>query len=172
MGLGRLCDSSADAINVNRVLNTAMVHPEFFSAHALKRRLKERNLSKEQADNLLADAWVPKDKADFKYLKKAVVFHLTRIEQIYRPIRNSHYGHRLTQSDIHAMFAKTNRNELSATLDALHELVGGLLSLYQNGLRPEIGARDLKAYNDRIKGYARNVIGKVAGREALAGASR
>jgi hypothetical protein len=165
MGLGRLCDPSPDAINVNRVLVTATVHPEFFSEQALRRRLKERHLKKEQADNIVADAWMPKDRTDFKYLKKAVSFHVSRIEQIYRPIRNNHYGHRLTQSDIQAMFARTNRKELSDTLDALHELVGGLLSLHQNGLKPEIGARDLERYNDKIKGYARQVIRKVAGRD-------
>jgi hypothetical protein len=165
MGLGRLCDPSPDAINVKRVLTTAMVHPEFFSEQALRQRLKERSLSKEHGDNIVADAWIPKDRADFKYLKKAVSFHLSRIEQIYRPIRNSHYGHRLRQSDIHVMFARTNRKELSETLDALHELVGGLLSLHQNGLKPEIGARDLEIYNDKIKGYARKVIRKVAGHE-------
>lgn len=165
MGLGRLCDSSPDAINVGRVLAAAAIHPEFFSDQALRRRLKERNLSKELADNLVADAWMPKDRADFKYLKKAVSFHLSRIEQIYRPIRNSHYGHRLRQGDIQAMFARTNRGELGETLDALHELVGGLLSLHQNGLKPEIGARDLEPYNDKIKGYARSVVRKVAGRD-------
>lgn len=165
MGLGRLCDSSPDAINVNRVLNTAMVHPEFFSEQALRRRVKERNLSPEQIDNFLADAWLPKNTSDFKYLKKAASFHVNRIERIYRPIRNHHYGHRLTQSDIYAMFEKTNRRELSETLDALHELVSGLWHLHQNGLKPEIGARDFEPYNDKIKDDARNVIRKVAGRE-------
>jgi hypothetical protein len=165
MGLGRLSDPSSDAINVNRVLSTAMIHPEFFSEQALRGRLKERNLGNEHADNILADAWVPNGSADFKYLKKAVSFHLGHIEQIYRPIRNSHYGHRLTQSDIQAMFARTNRKDLGKTLDALHELVGGLLSLHQNGLKPEIGARNLEPYNDNIKGYARSVVRKVAGRE-------
>jgi len=167
MGLGRLCDPSPDAINLNRVLTTAMLHPEFFSERALRRRLKERHLSKEQVDDIVADAWMPKDRVDFKYLKKAVSFHLTRIEQIYRPIRNNHYGHRLTQRNIHAMFAKTNRKELSTTLDALHEVVSGLLCLHQNGVKPEIGVRDFEPYNDKIKGYARSVIRKVAGRNLL-----
>jgi len=86
MGLGRLCDFSPDAINVNRVLNAAMAHPEFFSGQALGRRLKERGVGKEHADNIVADAWVPNGNADFKYLKKAVSFRVSRIEQIYRPI--------------------------------------------------------------------------------------
>lgn len=157
MGLGRLCDSSPDAINVNRVLTAAMIHPEFFSEQNLRRRFKER-LSKEQADNIVADAWVPKDKADFKYLKKAASLHLRRIEQIYRPIRNSRYGHRLMQSDIQAMFARTNRRELGETLDALHELVSGLRHLHQNGIMPEISAHNLEPYNEKIKGYARSVV--------------
>jgi len=63
------------------------------------------------------------------------------------------------------MFARTNRKELGETLDALHELVAGLLSLRQNGLKPEIGARDFERYNDQIKGYAHSVVRKVANRD-------
>ncbi len=165
MGLGRLCDESQDAVNVTRVLNTAMAHPEFFSKAALTRRMKTQKISAQFLDQLIGRAWIPKDGADFRYLKKAVSFHLNRIEQIYRPIRNSHYGHRPTHADIDAMFAKTNRKELSETLDALHELLSGLNELYDRGIKPEIGARDLEPHNDKIKGYARSVVRKVAGRD-------
>ena len=165
MGLGRLCDQATDAINVNRILNAAMAHSEFFTKEAVTRRMKAQNISEQFLNQLLAGVWVPKNGADFRYLKKAVSFHLSRIENIYRPIRNSHYGHRLTHADINAMFAKTNRKELSETLDALHELLTGLNELYERGIKPEIGARDLGPHNDQIKGYARNVIRRVAGRE-------
>jgi hypothetical protein len=144
MGLGRLCDSAPDAINVNRVLNTAMEHPEFFAKEAVRRRMKAQKISEGFLNQLLSRAWIPKEKVDFKYLKKAASFHMTRIETIYRPIRDSHYGHRLTHADIQAMFEKTNRKELANTLDGLHELVTGLNELYERGIKPEIGVRNLE----------------------------
>lgn len=163
MGLGRLCDAAKDVINVHRVLNTAMLHPEYFSQQALRRRIKARNTPEEYIDNLVSDAWIPKDTDDWKYLHKAVNFHLTRIEEIYRPIRNAHYGHRLTHADINAMFQKTNRKELSDTLDALHELMTRLRSLLDNGNKPEIGA-NFEFYNNQIKEHVRKVVRKVAGK--------
>ncbi|HEY2913913.1 MAG TPA: hypothetical protein VGK21_11180 [Candidatus Angelobacter sp.] len=168
IGLGRLCDSSPDAIDINRVLNTAMVHPEFFSEEALIRRWEANNVAQEHIDNLLVGTWKPKDRLEFRYLKKAIAPHIKRIEDIYRPIRNAHYGHRLTNAAIHQMFALTNRGELSATLDALHELVSGLIGLYRNGKKPEIGVRSFKSYNNKIKEYARNVIEKVVGGDLAA----
>jgi hypothetical protein len=165
MGLGRLCDESHDAINLTRVLNTAMAHPAFFTKEALTRRMKAQKISYQFLNQLLGRAWIPSTGADFRYLKKAASFHVSRIEKIYRPIRNSHYGHRLTHADIEAMFAKTNRKELSETLDALHELLTGLNELYERGIKPEIGARDLDSYNDQVKGYVRNVVQKLAGRD-------
>lgn len=163
MGLGRLCDSSPDAVDINRVLNTAMVHPEFFSEEALIRRWKANNIAQEHIDNLVVGTWRPKDKSEFRYLKKAIAPHMKRIEDIYRPIRNAHYGHRLTNAAIHQMFALTNRAELSATLDTLHELVSGLIGLYRNGTKPGIGVRSFKSYNNKIKEYAQTVIKKVVG---------
>lgn len=163
MGVGRLCDSAPDAISVRRIFSAATQHPEFFSEQALRRRLQDRNLAKDLADRLIERAWMPKAHKDFSYLKKAISCHLDRIKQIYKPIRNSHYGHRLMQEDIHAMLAKTNRQELAETLDALYELTVVLWNLYHNGPRPEIGALDFKASNDNVKGYVRSVVGKLAG---------
>jgi len=165
MGLGRLCDESRDAINVNRVLNTAMAHPEFFAKEAVTSRMKAQNISEHFLNQLLGRAWIPIISADFRYLKKAASFHVTRLDKIYKPIRDSHYGHRLTHVDINEMFAKTNRKELAETLDAMHELLTGLNELYERGIKPEIGARDLELHNNQIKGYARSVIEKLAGRD-------
>lgn len=165
MGLGRLCDESPDVINMHRVLNTAMLHPEFFAKDELARRIKTQNTSEQFLNQLMGRAWVPKHPSDWKYFVKAANFHLTRIEDIYRPIRNSHYGHRLTHADISTMFARTNRKELADTLDAMHELATGLNTLHERGTKPGIGARDLELHNDQIKGYARSVFEKLAGRK-------
>jgi hypothetical protein len=127
--------------------------------------MKAQSISEQFLNQMLGRAWVPKEPSDWKYLHKTANFHLTRIEDIYRPIRNSHYGHRLTHADIHEMFQKTNRKELSDTLDALNELVTGLNTLHERGTKPEIGTHDLEIHNKQIRGYARAVIEKLAGKD-------
>jgi len=93
MGLGRLCDTARDVINVRRVLEGAMGHPEFFSAEALRRRVAKRGLTESLANHLIDGAWAPDGGADFRLLQKEVSCHVRRIEEIYLPIRGSYYGH-------------------------------------------------------------------------------
>jgi hypothetical protein len=165
MGLGRLCDLSPDVVNVRRVLAGAMAHPEFFSVEALRQRLAERDLRGKLADDLVASAWVPGGGADLRFLKEAVSRHLDRIEQIYSPIRDCHYGHRLTRIDAHAMFERTNRVELGETLDVLRQLVCGLRFFYDNGVKPRVDVRGVKALDLQSRVYFRDVVKALAGRE-------
>ena len=164
MGLGRLCDHSRDVVNVRRVLYGATDHPEFFSEKALK-WLRKRDLSGSLADDFVSSAWVPGCGADFQFLRDAVSRHLDRIETIYRPIRNRYYGHRLTQIDARAMFEKTNRKALGETLDVLCQLVAGLRFYYENGVKPRVDVRGEKAVDLRTRGYFRDVLKAIAGRE-------
>jgi AbiU2 len=161
MGLGRLCDNSPDVVNVRRVLAGAMAHSEFFSAEALRRRVAERELG----DDFLAGAWVPDDGADLRFLREAVSRHLNRVEQIYAPIRDCHYGHRLTGIDTHAMFEKTNKMELGETLDVLRQLVTGLRFFYDNGVKPRVDVRGRKALDMQCRACFRDVVSVLAGNE-------
>jgi hypothetical protein len=165
MGLGRLCDSSSDAVDVRRVLRVAMDHPEFFSAEALRRRVTERGLTESLADHLVASAWVPGSGADFRFLKKAVISHLDRIEKIYSPIRDCYYGHRLLGIDTRAMFERTNRKELGETLDVLRQLIAGLRFYHQNGVKPKVDVLGAKALDLQSRSYFRDVVRALAGRE-------
>jgi hypothetical protein len=165
MGLGRLCDPSSDAVDVRRVLRGAMDHPEFFSAEALRRRVKGRSLTESLADHLLTSAWVPGSGADFRFLEKAVSCHLGRIEKIYTPIRNRYYGHRLIEVDARAMFEKTNRGELGETLDVLRQLVAGLRFFYDNGVKPRVDVLGVKALDLTPRRFLREVVKALAGRE-------
>jgi hypothetical protein len=165
MGLGRLCDPSSDAVNVRRVLAGAMDHPEFFSAEALRRRLVKRGLTESLSNYLLESAWVPGSRADFRFLKKEVSSHLDRIEKIYSPIRDSYYGHRLIEVNARAMFERTNRTELGETLDKLRQLVAGLRFFYDNGIKPSVDVSGTKALDLTPRGYFRDVVRAVAGRE-------
>ncbi|QNI37692.1 AbiU2 domain-containing protein [Edaphobacter albus] len=165
MGLGRLCDNSSDTVNVTRVLNGAMNHPEFFSTDALGRRLAKRGLTDSLTSHLLASAWIPGSGTDFRFLKTEVSSHLRRIETIYSPIRNSYYGHRPAGIDARAMFEQTNRVELGETLDTLRQLMGGLRFFYDNGMRPRVGMRGTKALDLTPRRFLRDVVRDVAGRE-------
>jgi hypothetical protein len=165
MGLSRICNPSCDAVNVGRVLDGAMAHPEFFSAEALRRRVTGRGLTESLADHLMANAWPPDSGADFRFLKQEVSCHLRRIEKIYLPIRNSYYAHRLTGIDARAMFEKTDRAELGETLDTLRQLVGGLRFFYDNGVKPRVDVRGKKALDLTPRRFLRDVVKAVAGRE-------
>ena len=165
MGLSRLCDNSKDVINVTRVLKGVMGYPEFFSKEALQRRLAKRGLTDSLANHLIEAAWFPESGADFKPLKTAVSLHLRRIEDIYVPIRGSYYGHRSIKVDARELFDKTNRAELGETLDTLRQLVGGLQFLYDNGMKPRVDVRGTKALDLTSRGYVREVVKAVAGRE-------
>jgi hypothetical protein len=165
MGLGRLCDPSSDVVNVSRVLAGAMDHPEFFASEPLRRRLMERDPAESYVNHLVASAWVPGSGAELQFLKEAVSRHLDRIKEIYAPIRNRYYGHRLTEIDLNAMFERTNREELGETLDVLGQLVGGLRFFYDNGVRPRVDVRGTKALDLQRRAYFREVVKAVAGQE-------
>jgi hypothetical protein len=165
IGLGRLCDPAADAVNVRRVLRGATDHPEFFSAEALRRRVTGRGLTQSLADHLVESAWVPGNGAELRFLKKAVTSHLDRIEKIYSPIRDCYYGHRLNGIDARAMFESTNRTDLGETLDILRQLVAGLRFFYDNGIRPRVDVCGTKALDLTPRRYLRDVVRAVAGLE-------
>jgi hypothetical protein len=165
MGLSRLCDRSPDVVNVRRVLAGAMDHSEFFSAEALRQRVAKRDLTESLADHLMESAWVPDSREDFLFLQKEVSRDLKRIEDIYLPIRNSYYGHRLTGIDARAMFESTNRTELGETLDVLRQLVGGLRFFYDNGIRPRVDVCGTKALDLTPRRFFRDVVRAVAGRD-------
>lgn len=165
MGLGRLCDPSPDVVNVRRVLAGAIAHPEFFSAESLRRRVAKRELTESLADHFLSSAWVPSSGRDLRFLEKAVRCHLDRIEKIYSPIRDCYYGHRLPQVDARAMFERTHRTELGETLDVVRQLVAGLRFFYDNGVKPRVDVRGMKAVDLQRRTYLRDVVKALAGRE-------
>lgn len=165
MGLGRICDESPDAMNVRRVLNGAMSHFEFFSEEALARRLAKRGLTDSLANYLKESAWAPDSGSDLRFLKDEVSCHLLQIETIYRPIRNSFYGHRVNGVDALELFEKTNRTQLWESLDMLRQLVVGLRVFYDNGARPRVDVHGTKALDLTPRRFLRDMVSAVAGRE-------
>jgi hypothetical protein len=62
------------------------------------------------------------------------------------------------------LFPDTNRGEITAILDFLKDLSQALWGLYNNGTRPELGKRDYKDHNQRIRDGVRKALNRRIGR--------
>jgi hypothetical protein len=166
MVLGRIFDSASDAHSIHRVVNATLGHLEFFSKEALTARRMEGGSKPEWLGPFVAGAWVPSTAADIRHLKKELGVRHNRFEETYRPIRHAIFAHRLMTNARAALelFPKTNRDEIAAILDFLHDLIGAIRDLYLNGARPQLGVRLHKDYNDRIKASTKSVLCKLATR--------
>jgi hypothetical protein len=167
MTISRIFDTNENAMSIHRILNAMLGHPELFSKETFALRKSTLDIERHFIDELVAGAWAPNGSADLRYLKKALKPHAKRFREIYQPIRNEHYGHRLTNTEktILELFALTNRVELAQILDFLHDLVAAIEQLYLNGIQPELGTRSFENHNEKIRASARSVVRKAAGRE-------
>lgn len=165
--ISRIFDTNENAISIHRILNTMLANPDLFSREAFALRKSTLNIERHYIDGLVAAAWAPSGSADLRYLKKALKPYAKRFREIYQPIRNEHYGHRLTNTEktIHELFAQTNRAEVAQILDFLHDLLAAIEQLYLNGTQPELGTRSFEHHNEKIRASARMVVRKAAGRE-------
>lgn len=55
-------------------------------------------------------------------------------------------------------FGDTSRVEVGAILDFLHDLIEAIVNLYLNGFEPELGKRDFKEHNQRIRDGVAKVL--------------
>jgi hypothetical protein len=78
-----------------------------------------KSLKPEWLDDFISHAWFPSGAAELRHLKRKLAPHANNFKQIYRPIRNSIFAHRLItdEKNVTDMFALTNRNELGSILD-------------------------------------------------------
>ena len=164
--LGRILDSAPGAHSIHKVVNATLSHPEFFSKEALAARKMAGASKPEWLDDYIAKAWAPCAVAELRHLKKALATHNSRFVEVYRPIRHAVYAHRLISNDQAAfeLFGKTNRDEVAAILNFLHDLIDSVQDLYVNGIRPELGKRVYGEYNQRIRNSTENVLRKLAAR--------
>jgi hypothetical protein len=63
------------------------------------------------------------------------------------------------------MFERTNRLELGETLDVVRQLVAGLRFFYDNGVKPTVDVRGIKALDLQCRAHFREVVKALAGRE-------
>ena len=157
--LSRIFDTEANAHTIHTLINATLGNLQLFSAAELASRKTGGGSKPAWLDNYMAEAWIPKGVKDLRHLKKALVPHSRRFEQVYRPIRHAIFAHRLMSNEQAGvqLFGGTSRDEVSSILDFLHDLIEGILNLYTNGLNPELGKRDFRQHNQRI----RDGVGKV-----------
>lgn len=163
IALGRIFDSAADALSIHKAVNAMIGNPELFSTTALRRRKTSAGFDAGGLDRFIGLAWVPPSSAALRILKKQLSAHSKRFEQIYRPIRDAIFAHRLMSNEeaASALFSDTDRSEISNILDFLHDLIDAIQDLYENGSQPVLGRRRYQEYNQRIRDGVGSVLQKL-----------
>lgn len=174
MCLGRIFDTNESTNSIHRLVRITRANLQIFSKTALLARKMVNGQKPAWLDayeqlhgrQFLDDIWEPQTAADLKVLKDALKPHTTHFEAVYRPIRHSVYGHRLMSDDEAgiALFPQTNRKAVGEILDFLHDLIESVSELYLNGTMPELGRREFKDYNQRIRDDARKVMHRLTPR--------
>jgi hypothetical protein len=162
--LGRIFDPAGDAYSVHRILSATLRHLEFFSKDALTERKRALGLKPFDLENFMTRAWVPNSTAELRHLRKSLTTHTKLYTEVYLPIRNKIYAHRLMNDAeaVFGLFAATNRTEIGSTLDFLHDLMDAIEHLYLNGTEPELGTRHFDLHNQRIRDGVKKVLGRLA----------
>ncbi len=166
--LSRIFDTTANAGTIHTAINASLRNIHLFSADALILRKTRGGPKPNWLDSYMAQAWIPRSAKDLRHIKTALVPYTQRFEKVYRPIRNAMFAHRLI-SDMQAgiqLFAETNRDEIGAILDFLHDLIDTILNLYLNGFEPVLGARDFSEYNQRVRDGVGRVLRSLRNNDA------
>lgn len=161
--LGRILDTDPDAHSIHRIVRTTLGHPEFFSTNALAARKMAGGPKPAWLDGYIAKAWPPSNANELRPLKQRLAEFNRRWEKAYKPIRHQYYAHRVVSSpQAFELFAETNRDEIGAILDFLHDLVDRIQDLYLNGIKPELDRQSYKEYNKSVRSKAERVLRKLA----------
>jgi len=140
VALGRIFDPDPKNHSITRLLTIAHSDLNIFSKDALAERKRQLSAN---ADEWLTDylktAYVP-NSDDFRKIKRLVSVRRKIYESNYQPLRHTFFAHRSasTQTDIAALFAKTNIRELQKMLVFLRRLHEALWQLFFNGLKPTL----------------------------------
>jgi len=160
MTLGRIFDTSPDALSVHRLLRLTLANIHLFSRQSLEdRRLTPGKDAPQYLIDFIDGAWEPKAANELRYLKQSLAPHAAHFEDIYRPIRHNVYGHRLMTNAAagNDLFPQTSRPQLAEITDFLHALTNSLEHLYNNGSKPDL-AYDFTIHNEKIRDEAKHVL--------------
>jgi hypothetical protein len=169
MALWRLFDITSDAKSIHYILRLTSENLHIFSLSALRLR-KQNNLrdSPQLVEGFMRQAWEPTSAADLRVLKERFKPHNKLFHDVYGPIRNRIYGHRLI-SDADAgseLFPKTNRAEIGAMIDFLQWLINALKHLFNNGTKPTFQNGPIFS-NQRIRDMVKDIMGRLSSFEGI-----
>jgi hypothetical protein len=174
--LGRIFSHESEH-NVSALLRVATEDHEIFSLKSLARR--KSDIAGLDVERYVSDAYAP-TVDDFRGFRREVAEWRRIFEANYRAVRNQIFAHvEVSQpDDVHALFAKTNIQELEVLVTDLVEFHSRLQGLLQNGTRP-VKSRltsSVQALRKLSKSECRHTLqGRVTNdteRSLLAGADR
>lgn len=151
MALGRIFDHDSDH-NLSKLLRITQDHPEIFSKVALGRRKQGNNPEPPTwLAPYLEDAYEPTAR-DFRRIRAHVRKRRKIYEANYRDIRHRWFAHKAVsdQTEIAALFGKTNTRELQQLFAFLCWLYEVLWELFFNGSKPIL--RPLRYSVKRFRG--------------------
>ncbi len=134
ISLGRVFDKGSGH-SVDKLLKLAQNNRSIFSRSALERRKQgSRENPPPWLDDYMQDVPEPRNE-QFRKLRANIKKHRTIYEARYRDIRNAVVAHRETSDDseVHALFAKTNLTELQRLAVFLMEVYSAFWGLFNNG---------------------------------------
>lgn len=138
--MGRLFDPKPENHSVTRLLTIAHGNLDIFSKDALAVRKRELSANADEwLPEYLSGVYVPTGE-DFRRLKRYVAIRRRTYEANYGPLRHQLFAHRSAsaQTNVDALFAKTNIRELQQLLTFLRRLHEALWQLFFNGYKPTL----------------------------------
>ncbi len=137
MALGRIFDHDSNH-NLSKLLRIAQDHREIFSKRALgQRKLGDSPVPPTWLAEYLHDSYEPTVR-DFRRIRAHVRKRRQLYESNYRDIRHKWFAHKAVsdQTEIAALFGKTNIRDLQKLFAFLCSLYEALWELFFNGRKP------------------------------------
>jgi hypothetical protein len=170
MTASRIFDDATDAITMRTLLGITLGNLHLFSKNALRARKIGTGPEPEWLDGFMAQTWEPTEPSQLRHLQKALKPHAARFKDVYVPVRNAVYAHRLMSDDQadDQLYPKTNREELAKMLLALQDLIDTLRDLYDNGAEPVLGQRNYTENEKRARSGVETILRKLVAEKAAA----
>jgi hypothetical protein len=136
--LGRIFDQESKH-NLDRLMNVASKNLSVFSLDALRARKEEAKITSAEAAQYVIGKHALTFE-DAKLLRKQIDVRRRIYEDRYRDIRHKVFAHKATadMTEINALFAKTNIEEMKSLFGFLHALHVALWEAFHNGRRPDV----------------------------------
>ncbi len=143
MALGRIFDQRSPH-NVDRLIATATKEVSTFSREALaaRRRAAPADLSADDIDNFVRDAFEPSE-ADFRSLRKEIKAMRKIYVERYRDVRDKFFAHKEVADlgEANTLLEGTTVDQTKTLLDSLDALERTLWQLLHNGRKPTLEIR-------------------------------